>query len=909
MKSTRLFVSSLLFAASSVCAQTPAPKHDADITAWTPNPADWKGATVGDGKAVLTGDKWSFLRSPSEHPTAELSTTVTIDEAAKGMRFFGESWSVWPDGSFGDGGFEAALLLRAGMDGGYRVQLSHKYQAVALVKWPEGGYVRVVPCVVKLKEPHQIRVRVQGSLVTVSVDGAEKLRWDDYFLPLEKGGVGLGVSSGARVTFSDVTVTPLPASPATVRLPHAPNFSVRKFLGVRPWVFDGDEPILLLPVPEANGINNVKLRPGYKPQLSWNSHWDVQNQGAYKEAMNTNDPATWSGGGANVTATWTTKHTQGAFGTTTTLLVGWDEKRQVYTYDVSSVMDVARDFHFRYGFDFEHHTPLDPFRWQYLVFKRAGGEWNHRPVYPIDPGPQYDLETYGGARVWFGRHLEKMHIAPAVEYDITGSVGRKMNTAVCAAFYDTGVSFPAETVKAGTRVEVKYRYTGYPADEAEKLFRQSKIYDAPTLDPKHHYIFADEWPKLTFSQFVPMSETWIYGRRPFMTAHNTRPTYELEKNCGAGSGFAMKLGPASFGKASLPVPAPLANGRYLVTALVKSVNAHGPGGRIEIEATQAKTNKKLAEARHFVGNGTFDWKQQGFVFEIPEEAAGLSVAFGNAGTGEMLVTGVEFRKLNDGEEPPAGIAGRPNDRPPAGGTAPAGAIADYRMEEGRGHFVLNNAGGGHLDLANVDWVTDAGRPAIRFAENAIGRKDYRRDSSLARNYFAHSAYAGKDSLPVALSGLHGGGAGLKGLTLAAWIKPAPEMGVSSHGGKGDVIGYGARRFILSLRGQKAPYQLSARINVNDTFNSETKLEAERWSHVAMTAEPVNGQWRVRLFVDGKAAGEGMTAKFPADSVIPNSLILGAEIFYFHDAYYRGLIGHTLVFDRSLAAEEIAALAK
>src|SRR5206468_1636029 len=147
-----------------------------------------------------------------------------------------------------------------------------------------------------------------------------------------------------------------------------------------------------------------------------------------------------------------------------------------------------------------------------------------------------------------------------------------------------------ETSPPGTKIRVKYRYTGYPANETETLFKESKIYDSPTLDPDHYYIFADEWPKLTFSRFEPMSKTWIYGRTPFMTGHNQQPTYELEKNCGAGSGFAMKLGPASFGKANLPVGS-LAKGRYIVNALVKSVNVHGPGGRIELEATQAKTGK------------------------------------------------------------------------------------------------------------------------------------------------------------------------------------------------------------------------------------------------------------------------------------------------------------------------------
>ena len=56
-------------------------------------------------------------------------------------------------------------------------------------------------------------------------------------------------------------------------------------------------------------------------------------------------------------------------------------------------------------------------------------------------------ETSGGARVWFGRHVDQFHIAPAVEYDISGntSAGRKLNTAVCAAFYDTAVSFSPNT--------------------------------------------------------------------------------------------------------------------------------------------------------------------------------------------------------------------------------------------------------------------------------------------------------------------------------------------------------------------------------------------------------------------------------------------------------------------------------
>ena len=76
---------------------------------------------------------------------------------------------------------------------------------------------------------------------------------------------------------------------------------------------------------------------------------------------------------------------------------------------------------------------------------------------------------------------------------------------------------------------------------------------------------------------------------------------------------------------------------------------------------------------------------------MPEDGAALAVAFGNAGTGVMLVTDVEFRKLSDGDALPAGVAAQANEQPPDFGQSLPGAIADYRMEEGEGNLVLNHA--------------------------------------------------------------------------------------------------------------------------------------------------------------------------------------------------------------------------
>ena len=131
------------------------------------------------------------------------------------------------------------------------------------------GCVCVVPCAVKLNVPQQIRARVQGDEVVVSVGGAEKIRWRDSFLPLEKGAAGIGVSSNAKVAFTDVFVTALAAASPAPAIAHTPNFSTRRFLGGRA-LSSMATSRFCSSITEAS-TNFVKLRPGYKPQLNWNS--------------------------------------------------------------------------------------------------------------------------------------------------------------------------------------------------------------------------------------------------------------------------------------------------------------------------------------------------------------------------------------------------------------------------------------------------------------------------------------------------------------------------------------------------------------------------------------------------------------------------------------------------------------
>ena len=69
----------------------PCPTRAAESLArWSPVPVDLKGASVTEASAKLSGEKWSYLFSPNEHANAEVSASLTITEAAKQFRFFGE---------------------------------------------------------------------------------------------------------------------------------------------------------------------------------------------------------------------------------------------------------------------------------------------------------------------------------------------------------------------------------------------------------------------------------------------------------------------------------------------------------------------------------------------------------------------------------------------------------------------------------------------------------------------------------------------------------------------------------------------------------------------------------------------------------------------------------------------------
>ncbi|MEY3176747.1 MAG: Concanavalin A-like lectin/glucanase superfamily [Planctomycetota bacterium] len=902
-----------------------------DFGGWQPLAGGVAAVSRDSGRLVLQGSEWSYMASAEAYGDCEFAVTLSVDAAASQFDFFGSGWSAWPDPKFGDRGFEAGLLLRGAVDGssGYRLQFSTKYQECALVRFPEGGYLKSVPCRLEAGVAVRVRFRVSGNRLQVFVDDRELFEHVDRLEPgLESGLAAVGVSSNGKVTFSNGVLRRIERQPADVRVPHQLKLSSRRWLGGRQFVFDDNQPILQLHY-AGDPSMFARLRPDLRPMLTFDSHWGLENQGAFKEAavVWTEPEVAVDSRGESLSAVWSAKHVGDRFTTTSRLTVGYDESRDAYVYEIESQLQMLAGppFQFRYGFDFEHHTPLDPFRWEYLLIRGRDGELSYRPLSPFDPGPLEDIEPVYGLRAWHGRTGERHVISPVVEYQIqpdwielpgeAGEAGRRqLNTAVCAAFYDTGVAFAPASLREGDRLKVRYRYTGYPAEEVSRMFARSKVQSNPRIDPARSFIFAgDQWPRIEFSRRVGLDRPW-WGGRPFLSGHNARPTYDFVDTGGA----QLRLGPTAFAAAPVGPVDPLP-GRWLVTARVRSVNAVGPGGRLEVLCLKKADvhgngyvlldeGNILSRRSGWFGAGSFDWREQRMVVDVPTGTGGLALCLGNGGTGEVFVSEVRFEPLEAGSSVESSLLAA------APVTASAAEVLwDLRMEEQSGLYVYNHGSAENrlLELANVDWVVDSGRPSLRFAENPRERADFPplglldtwlRNPNLRSNYEPHRHGA------FGLGGFHGGGRPLRALTLAAWIRPAAAMGLGPHPGRGDILGYGARRFIVGLDGQSAPYRLAAWLNVNDRLVTESVVEADRWQHVALTCSPADGQWRVTLYLNGEEAGSGLTTKLGVDEAIPDSLILGGEYFYLHCHYYRGLIGAVHVMERCLTGAELRVLA-
>ena len=127
---------------------------------------------------------------------------------------------------------------------------------------------------------------------------------------------------------------------------------------------------------------------------------------------------------------------------------------------------------FATAIDFEHHTPLDRFTGSISLRAGGGQSLTFGPSIRSIPARNMDLETAGGPRVWFGRHSETMHIAPAVEYTIDPANSTRTIRRVGAA----------QTEHGGLRGVLRHRgefSQPRPRRRARKVARAVSLYRLP----------------------------------------------------------------------------------------------------------------------------------------------------------------------------------------------------------------------------------------------------------------------------------------------------------------------------------------------------------------------------------------------------------------------------------------------
>lgn len=885
-----------------------------DLSAWSRFPSEYVNASTVGTAIRLWGDgamyngaapmRYAGLVRDVPSGNGELRFRFAVRQATDRLDYHGQGWAIFQAQDFADGGYDLGAWVRttfvAGKPAtGYRVQFSKAWGDVTLVKFPGGGYVRSAQLPLAIDQEVAVSVRVVEHELIVSTGGVERFRFYDLDLDAGADTIALGVPLHARVDVWPEAYATLPRAAPSAEPARVPVFSSRPYIGGRWWLFDGAEPIAQYPQHESPQVllwNQVKTVPGKKPQIAFGPHWETSNQGVFALAKNelTGRPVA-AGGGDTIDVTWSTRQPDGRFEIRAGMTVRWDSARGSYRYEIASELEVfTQPFTFSYGFDFEHHAALHPFEWQYHVAKTVSGGFVKRPVFPIDPGVTYGLATSPGMRFWYGQHYGRGSHVPGVEYTVPQPPVRAASSAICAFYDDSGFALAQETVPAGGIVRERHAYVGLPYAEVDPIYATSTTVDLQMLDPTGTYAFP-EWPTQTFSIRRRMDESWTFDLgKPWLTTPSKRSTYEVAD---LPEGPALKLPAGAYAKAALPITATLPAGRYLISGMVRTDAPLGPGGRVEITMGGITTT-------HYTGNVTAALAP--FAFSITRAAGTVSgqlaLAFGNAGGGVVYYRNVNIRALSAGEPdvPPAAM--------PAYDAPYGGAVVDYRLLEGGGSKLYDQRGSdiGFAETQRLDWVDDGG-PALRFSDTPAAPPPIPRWGRIDTLLRTSPSYLGKIGIPFLLAGENSGGVSWNEVSIATWAKPD----MAQPGSVAHVVGLGARKFILRLVGAASPYKLSLQTGLGpaNVVESAAVVTGGAWHQLVATGELVSGTVFARLYVDGAQVASGTLTGVTMPSVVLPSVVAGGDLYYLSAPYYRGLVGRFAVWDRAIAAGELAGFSR
>ncbi|MHB9130938.1 MAG: LamG-like jellyroll fold domain-containing protein [Armatimonadota bacterium] len=798
-----------------------------------------------------------------------------------------------------DWGSDAAVYVRyQDRNACYRIQLSTEYQEMIL--WHGiGGYLQVVPCKLQPGKTYQLDIVAQGAHLQVSLDGKKTIDYWHECLPSLKGGIGLAAYS-STVAFQDVKVTALPAHTAP-QPAHQEKFSTRTWRSQR-WVFDGNEPILLLEK-ESTGLDSyaakslyyhfVKLRPGYRPAyLGWitvlaDPH-APQLEGDEWTGIKSNGE-----GGNRLTLDFDAVNPEQTLRTHHTDVVTYDRVRGTYRHDITANLTFLKDtkrnlLEFLDPLTYNNKAPGRGVKYGWLtehewgVYSGQDGKLYRHPI-----AESFSLEGQNGFKApkdhSFWMLYPERAVCPAWETNVPGE---SAFYEVCHWGYDYHHRFmwydKPHTYKANETLLLNYSLVGYPPEEAERLFQQAAI------GPQH--LKAEIPEKMRNLGLVPSAYAFPVAEpagNDFTILHNTitpftgwqySGDYTIDNAVGHNDHYSLRLdGPGTATGMMYHHMLDLYAQKYLCTAWVKTKGVRGGRGVIiKLKYSFLATPCDTVETGI---TGDTDWQQISFITTVPLTHDSTDVIFQLDGMGIAWIDDFSLRGIEDGETP-VEYRGKPVAVLPAPST-------DYllyaKCDEGEGKACFDSSNHGNsLKLTGVTWVNTGKRAALHFEGNAVGfisnlSPELRQKTQAPYNY------------PGAA------------LTIDAWVRPTAGKG------GGAIIGYMASPMLYLSQGNKGQFILNLMTNPagkSVTVSSQPIIPADQWTHVAAV---IDKDHNARLYINGKPAGEKALGGNIAYSAWFRTMSIGTY-GKFYGYQYTGDLAELRWWSRAATEAEIAAAA-
>ncbi|MHB9132860.1 MAG: LamG-like jellyroll fold domain-containing protein [Armatimonadota bacterium] len=849
---------------------------ESDWKSWKATGAwQWTGAWVGgagtnEWRYAERGDaKWTDYRIDYALRIDAASTRLSPNTEAGG-------W-VWANyaNDVNIGGYEAGLALRKQGDNLYRVMFSTPYKEVML--WStRGGFLQVVPCPLEVGKTYQVSATAQGAHLTVSIDGKPVIDYWDRTIPQLTGSMALALHEGAA-SFSNVAITSLPASKA-VAPAHKAEFHFLQWKGER-WAWDGNEPIFLLRN-DSNG-HEVKLAPGYQPQMVVYWHWlNYGDENFYADKMKEiNVKAEGEKLHFEVIATdnkektWLTSRTD--------VTVVYDAAQHRYIYDHVSDLVIPEGHTLRLNHPLEFTDPCihghvgsasprtvewkTPHPWS--VYKHESGKLykhphNHNTWYPgfAKPAWQEARGNYLDPKDGFWAVVGDPVVNPVFSIQDSSVKDSRFYTELCGWAFDVHMRWwpvkPGGTLKADTYT-VKWRMTSVDGKQSDKWLADASLLAVENPDAKLLVYTGGIGHLERFDQTVKWaSPFYTYpwgdaGLQDTTTGHDDKTSLKLD-----GPRMAQTMVGGSV--YSDPV---LEKTQYEVTAWVKTKDVQGEGPGLIFGG----------QPYFPLITGTTDWQKIGFACSPNQPLHTVPLAVANSGSGTVWFDDLLIRPLKKDEKPVAPIAAAPkpvNNPEAVLDQLLAWSTKSEMKDPGRTLLDLSKHGNhGRLE-GTATFVDDNGKRALELEAD----KGYAQGG----NFIFKSPQS-----------------------FTIWVKPGKlvnDWNMIATGGAWN------RAWMIFLYYKQAPYSIDFRPWGTRIF-VDGVVPQDKWTHIAA----VDDGKMITLYVNGEKVKDGKSSG-GTWAAVEGPLVLGTWVYYEKPrSSYTGRLAGAIYWNKALDAAAVKAL--